>query len=162
MRNLSILVVDDHRFMQQVMRVMLSGLGVREIVSALSVDEALRCMASRKIDVVIADYLIGGQSGTEFMRLTRAGHFDGDRYVPIIACTGDVTPRTVREMRDAGADEVLCKPVSATNLSNRLAAVTQSRRVFIASSTFFGPDRRRRRTPPRNAGERRMSQIHEG
>jgi DNA-binding NarL/FixJ family response regulator len=91
MRNLSVLVVDSHRFMQQVMRVMLSELGVRDINSALSVDEALRDMSCRKIDIVIADYKIGGQSGAEFIRLTRTQHADGVQYVPIIACTGDTT-----------------------------------------------------------------------
>lgn len=159
MRNLSVLVVDDHRFMQQVMRVMLSGLGVRDITSALSVDEALRQLSYRKVDIVIADYKIGGQSGAEFIRLTRTQRADGARYVPIIACTADTTPKAVREMRDSGADEILCKPVSARALASRIMAVTSARRNFVSTNTFFGPDRRRRQSSPKNTAERRASDF---
>ena len=141
---LSILVVDDHRFMQQLMRVMLTGLGVKTVVAALTVDEGLRLLSCQKFDIVFADYLMGGTSGAEFMRLARSEHFNGDRFVPIIACTGDTTPRTISELRDAGADEVLCKPVSPRALWSKIAAVANARRRFIQAPNFFGPDRRRR------------------
>lgn len=153
--HLSILVVDDHRFMQQVMRVMLNGLGFRNVTSALTVDEGLRLLASQKFDLVIADYLVGGASGAEFMRLARAGHCAADRFIPIIACTADTTPRAVKDLRDAGADEVLCKPVSPRALWARIAAVTNARRRFVNAPNFFGPDRRRRELPLKGDQDRR-------
>ena len=156
--HLSILVVDDHRFMQQLMRVMLTGLGVRNVVDDLTVDEWLRLLSCQKFDIVIADYLMGGTSGAEFLRLARSEHFTGDRFVPIIACTADTTPRTVRELRDAGADEVLCKPVSPHTLWNKISAVVNSRRRFVTAPQFFGPDRRRRAAAIKSGGERRTRQ----
>jgi two-component system chemotaxis response regulator CheY len=142
--DLSILVVDDHRFMQQVMRMMLNELGVRKVMAALTVDEGLRILGSQQFDIVIADYLMGGSTGAEFTRLARSEHFSGDRFVPIIACTADTTPRTVKELRDAGADEILCKPVSPRMIWAKLAAVINARRRFVTAPEFFGPDRRRR------------------
>ena len=142
--DLSMLVVDDHHFMQQVMRLMLKGLGVREVKPALTVDEGLSLLSSQSFDVVIADYLMGTRNGAEFTRLARSEYFTGDRYVPIIACTADTTQRTVKELRDAGADEILCKPVSPKAIWTKLAAVTHARRSFVAAPHFFGPDRRRR------------------
>lgn len=141
---LSVLVVDDHRFMQQLMRLILKGLGIREIKAALTVDEGLNLLSSQSFDVVIADYLMGTRNGAEFMRFARSEHFTGDRYVPIIACTADTTQRTVKELRDAGADEILCKPVSPKMIWTKLAAVTHARRNFVTAPDFFGPDRRRR------------------
>lgn len=153
---LSILVVDDHRFMQQVMRMMLNGLGVRSVSAALTVDAGLRLLSSQSFDIVIADYLMGTQTGAEFTRLARAPHFSGDRFVPIIACTADTTPRTIRELRDAGADEILGKPVSPRSVYNKIAAVTNARRQFVTAPNFFGPDRRRRALPVQGE-ERRAS-----
>jgi two-component system chemotaxis response regulator CheY len=145
--DMSILVVDDHRFMQQVMRMMLNGFGVRMVVPALTVDDGLRMLGCQAFDIVIADYLMGGQTGAEFTRLARSEHFTGDRFVPIIACTADTTPRTIRELRDAGADEILGKPVSPRSVYNKILAVTNARRPFVAAPNFFGPDRRRRALP---------------
>lgn len=156
--NLSVLVVDDHRFMQQVIRMMLNGLGIKEVTPALTVDEGIRILASQSFDIVIADYLMGTKTGAEFTRLARAEYFGGKRFVPIIACTADTTPRTVAELRDAGADEILCKPVSPRSLYNKMAAVTNMRRQFVTAPNFFGPDRRRRELPVRG-GERRSGET---
>ena len=142
--DLSILVVDDHRFMQQVMRLMLNGLGVREVRPALTVEEGLHLLSCQNFDIVIADYLMGTRNGAEFTCLARSEHFTGDRYVPIIACTADTTQRTVKELRDAGADEILGKPVSPNMIRTKLTAVTHARRSFVTAPDFFGPDRRRR------------------
>lgn len=153
--DLSILVVDDHRFMQQVMRMMLNGFGIKKVASALTVDDGLRVLGSQAFDIVIADYLMGGQTGAEFTRLARSEHFVGNRFVPIIACTADTTPRTVKELRDAGADEILGKPVSPRSVYNKIVAVTNARRQFVTAPNFFGPDRRRRALPVKG-GERRV------
>jgi two-component system chemotaxis response regulator CheY len=156
---LSILVVDDHRFMQQVMRMMLNGLGIRDIAAALTVDEGLRQLSLQTYDIVIADYLMGTKTGAEFTRLARSEHFTGDRFVPIIACTADTTPRTVKELRDAGADEILCKPVSPKAIWRKVAAVTNARRRFVTAPNFFGPDRRRRDMYLRPGEDRRTGET---
>jgi CheY-like chemotaxis protein len=67
----SVLVLDDHPFMQQVMRAILSGLGVQKTVPALDVDQALDLIKSTTFDLVIADYRLGAKSGAEFTRLVR-------------------------------------------------------------------------------------------
>jgi two-component system chemotaxis response regulator CheY len=142
--DICVLVLDDHRFMREVIRLMLGTLGIRRVVAAENVDEAMAMLAHEKVDVVIADYRLGGQTGAEFMRLVRGlqGHA---RFVPLIGCTADTSPATISEMRDAGADEVLAKPVSAKVIWAKLMAVTNARRRFVSAPDFFGPDRRRRR-----------------
>jgi two-component system chemotaxis response regulator CheY len=142
--DICVLVLDDHRFMREVIRLMLGTLGIRRVVAAENVDEAMAMLAHEKVDVVIADYRLGGQTGAEFMRLVRGlqGHA---RFVPLIGCTADTSPATISEMRDAGADEVLAKPVSAKVIWAKLMAVTNARRNFVSAPDFFGPDRRRRR-----------------
>lgn len=142
--DICVLVLDDHRFMREVIRLMLGTLGIRRVVAAENVDEAMHMLAHEKVDVVIADYRLGGATGAEFMRLVRGlqGHA---RFVPLIGCTADTSPATISEMRDAGADEVLAKPVSAKVIWTKLMAVTNARRNFVSAPEFFGPDRRRRR-----------------
>jgi two-component system chemotaxis response regulator CheY len=140
----SVLVLDDHPFMQQVMRAILSGLGVQKVVPALDVDEALDLIKSKPFDLVIADYRLGAKSGAEFTRLVRGTRDGSDRFLPIIACTADTMPRVVNELRDAGADEILAKPVSPRTVCNKINAVIHSRRKFVSAPNYFGPDRRRR------------------
>lgn len=141
--DICVLVLDDHHFMREVIRLMLGTLGIRRVITASNVDEAMAMLAHEKVDVVIADHRLGGETGAEFMRLVRGlqGHA---RFVPLIGCTADTSPATISAMRDAGADEVLAKPVSAKVIWAKLMAVTNARRRFVSAPDFFGPDRRRR------------------
>jgi CheY-like chemotaxis protein len=154
--SVSVLVLDDHRFMQQVMRLILNGLGVRKVVCVSSVDEALTVLGTETFDIVIADYLLGGKTGAQFTRLARTTRSGGDRFIPIIACTADTTPKTIQELRDAGADEILGKPVSPQAIWSKITAVVNARRKFVSTPEFFGPDRRRRNADS-PSGERRAS-----
>ncbi len=141
--DIAILVLDDHSFMREVMRLMLRSLGIHRVLTATCVDEAMRILDVQPIDVVISDYRLGDETGAEFMRLVRSMQ-DRKRFIPLIGCTGETSRAIVREMRDAGADEVLAKPVSAQTIWAKLMAVTNARRRFVSAPQFFGPDRRRR------------------
>jgi CheY-like chemotaxis protein len=150
----SVLVLDDHRFQQQVIRLILVGLGVKNVVAAKDVNEALSMMADQRFDLVIADYRLEGPSGAEFTRLVRGAH-GGDRFIPIIACTADTQPDVIKELRDSGADEILGKPVSPQSVCDKINAVITARRRFVSSPNFFGPDRRRQARGPVSGVERR-------
>jgi two-component system chemotaxis response regulator CheY len=153
----SVLVLDDNRFQQQVLRMVLMGLGVRNVATAKDVDEALHILSEQKFDLVIADYRLGEKSGADFTRLVRGAREGADRFIPIIACTAETMPEVIRELRDAGADEILGKPVSPQAVAAKMDAVINARRRFVSSTDFFGPDRRRQSRGPLSGGERRGS-----
>src|SRR5262245_36283948 len=119
----TVLVLDDNRFQQQVLRMILIGLGVKNVAAAKDVDEALTILSEQKFDLVIADYRLGEKSGADFTRLVRGARGASDRFVPIIACTAETMPEVIRELRDAGADEILGKPVSAQAVAAKIDAV---------------------------------------
>jgi CheY-like chemotaxis protein len=56
--------------------------------------------------------------------------------------TAEASERTVKTARDAGANIVVAKPLSPTNLYDRLSWIAFNPRPFIDTETYFGPDRR--------------------
>ncbi len=76
-------------------------------------------------------------------------------YVPIIMLTGHAEKTTVELARDAGVHEFLAKPVSATKLFEKIKNIIENPRVFIRTSDYFGPDRRRNQDPDFQGPERR-------
>jgi len=141
---LSVLVIDDHKFMQQILRMSLTGIGVKTVVCAGDAEEGLLCLHSEQFDFVIVDYRLGDHSGAWFTRLARLSSESAKQFVPIIACTADTTTEVIKELQDAGVDEILAKPLSTTALWLRIKAVIDKRRSFVRVEGFFGPDRRRR------------------
>ena len=68
-----------------------------------------------------------------------------------------VRGRRVAEARDAGVNEFLAKPLSATLLVQRLNGLVASERSFVETATYYGPCRRRRADPYYKGPERRAA-----
>jgi two-component system chemotaxis response regulator CheY len=146
---LQILIIDDNDFMRQLYRQLLEAIGFRAeyIKEAADGGEALKLLRDIAIDLTICDLNMKPMNGKEFTRFIRTSDDSPDPYLPILVCTGHAELVHIADARDAGANEILRKPVSAASLYSRLQAVIETPRPFILSKSFVGPDRRRRDVP---------------
>ena len=95
------------------------------------------------LTVRILAHVQGGVTG-EFVRLLRNSPDSPNRMAPVVMVTGHSTYARVNEARDAGVTEFLAKPLTARGVVERLHQAIDNKRPFIRSSSYFGPDRRRR------------------
>jgi len=95
-------------------------------------------------------------NGTDLVKHIRRSPHDHLIYLPIIMMTGHTDRENIETARDAGITEFLAKPFTAKGLHTRLVNLIEQPRPFVRTSTFFGPDRRRRNTEPPENGERRL------
>ena len=147
LENISALILDDNANMRGLMRVLLSGFGVRRIEEASDVDGAIAMLMGGDIDIAFVDIKLGGASGLEFCRMVRTGPQSPNIYLPIVMVTAYSERRRVLDAINAGVDEFLVKPVRSVDVANRVNALVERRRPFIMSAGYFGPDRRRRDDP---------------
>ena len=63
--------------------------------------------------------------------------------------------------RDAGASEILAKPLTIKGLLDRLIAAVDRPRPFVRATTYAGPDRRRRTDPAYDGPRRREGDRNE-
>ena len=129
----SILLVDDQRDIVRLLHSSLQTLGHElEIIDAPSGEEALLEASLRRIDLLIADYLLPGISGVELMRKIRARN----PALKVIFITGMTERKARNEMLNAGAVAMFDKPIP---LADFLDAVERSlglvRTIFPLEST---------------------------
>ena len=137
------LVVDDAYNMRRLLTTILNGLGIRQVISVGSGEDALAAM-DQQVDVAFIDYLMEPMDGMTLTRRIRDERSSPNPFVPIVMVTGHATPETVTAAREAGVTEFLVKPVSVKTVAARLTAVIDHPRPFVRQEGFFGPDRRRR------------------
>ena len=154
---LSVLVVDDNKYMLQLMQIILHALRVKNICVAEDVAQALQELRYFHADIVITDWHMEPLDGLEFVQLVRTAKDSTNPYVPIIMVTGYTEVQRVMEARDAGVNEFLAKPVSAKAVYGRMVSIIEHPRPFFRTKHFFGPDRRRQDLgPPEGVSERRQ------
>ncbi|GAB4455021.1 MAG: hypothetical protein Kow0070_02550 [Anaerolineales bacterium] len=103
-----VLLVDDQRDIVRLLHSTLQTLGHQmEIVDAPSGEEALLVAARRKVDLLVADYLLPGISGVELMRKVKARNPE----MRVIFITGMTDRKSRDEMLNAGALAIFDKPI---------------------------------------------------
>jgi len=143
-------IVDDNPFSRQILRSLLVAIGIPDIkIKELpDAESALAGLVRFTPDVIICGLTLSGMDGLTFIRRVRELDDEVACCLPVIVCTAHTDEQRVLACRDAGANEVLNKPVSVTTLYQRLVSVIENPRSFVLSPVFKGPDRRRRVKPP--------------
>jgi CheY-like chemotaxis protein len=122
-----VLVVEDNPVNMMITVALLEDWGV-DVVQAgdgrAAVDEATTALrAGRAFDVVLMDLQMPGMDGLAAARELRAR----GQALPLVALTASVMDRDSDEALAAGIDEVLTKPLDATQLHQVLARVLSGR-----------------------------------
>lgn len=141
---LKILLVEDNSYMRTIIREVLKGAGIGNIVNARDGAEGLELLGSHSPDIAIVDYVMAPLDGVDFTRTVRQSADSKNPYLPVIMVSGHSDMVRVKAARDAGVNEFITKPMIIRSLITRLNNVVMKPRPYIRCQSFIGPDRRRR------------------
>ena len=116
-KNAKILVVDDEQLYRHLVKVNLESEGY-EVISASNGEECLEMVSNKHPDMVVLDVMMPKLDG--FSTLERIRQFS---EVPVIMLTGKNEESDRVRGLNAGADDYVAKPFSATELIARVRAV---------------------------------------
>jgi two-component system, chemotaxis family, chemotaxis protein CheY len=151
-QQLTLLVVDDNPFMRTLVRDMLANIGVKNIYEAGDGVAALEMIRVINPDVVVLDLEMPLLNGAELLRIVRSPGAFPNPDVPIIVLTSHGERSRVLEAAKLGANELLCKPVSAKVLYERLLSILLRRRSSSVNLDDYDRPAPRRPTPPVTPG----------
>ncbi|HVZ30205.1 MAG TPA: response regulator [Asticcacaulis sp.] len=161
---ISILVVEDNDASRRLVLELLRAAGFDNLSFARDAEEAIEQIQGHSPDLMLLDWGLPGMSGVELVREIRSSaHKPDGRFanpeLPIVMLTARQRARDVTTARNAGINEFVIKPFSATSLLKAISSCLARQRDFVVARTFTGPDRRRRRAENYPGLLRRESDI---
>jgi signal transduction histidine kinase/CheY-like chemotaxis protein len=117
---LRVLVLDDEVDARELLRVLLEGCKV-DVLTAASVPEAMKVLASAPVDVVLSDIAMPDEDGLSFIRRVRALPREEGGRVPAVALTAYARLEDRTRALRAGFNSHVAKPV---DLNELLAVLT--------------------------------------
>lgn len=122
---MKVLFIEDDAMNRRVVRDMLHVAGV-DMVEAEDAERGLELIDGGVFDAVLVDLRMPGMDGITAIKLIRA-RTDGKEALPLIVVTADTAPDLTERCREAGADEVLFKPVAMDALFEAIGRVMAHR-----------------------------------
>ncbi|CAA6603160.1 putative Chemotaxis protein CheY homolog [Rhodospirillaceae bacterium LM-1] len=114
---LRVLIVDDNDYILNLIKMVLTDLGVADSFFAKDAIEAMKVLeGSAAVNFVICDWNMPGITGLEFLRKLRA---DGNK-IPFVMLTARADEGSVVQAKEIGVDAYLVKPFSPIQLEKKL------------------------------------------
>ena len=116
-RTLRVLLVEDAPFLRYAFGKLLrmEGFDVKEVNDG---QEALDCIGEFRPDLVLTDLMMPVMGGVELISHIRSN--PATATLPVVAITADATEQAERQARQAGAVDVITKPIDLSSLLERL------------------------------------------
>lgn len=117
-----ILLVDDHSlFRESVVRLLESEPDFLVVAHCAAVAEAIRILQSETIDVLLLDYDLGEERGTELLRNLHANH----RPAKVLMVTAGMSDRITMDVLHSGVAGIILKHSSPAQLIEAIRTVAQ-------------------------------------
>jgi DNA-binding response OmpR family regulator len=125
-------------------------MGVRNIESVSTLRDFARVLKTRPPDLALCD----AQGGEEVCGIIQALRQEPDSpnpFVIVLVMAWSINADLMNSFSNAGVDGLILRPFSTSALRKRIAALTSSRKRFVVTSEYVGPDRREGQSRPSDA-----------
>jgi len=133
---------DPNMRMRTLMRGMLLTTGFREIRECRTIDDIITQLETDSVELLLIDIDSDTDKISEIVRDIREGRLGADPYVVIMALTWRPEQDMIARALQTGTDDLIAKPISTKVLAERTANLVLSRKDFVVTSNYIGPDRR--------------------
>jgi DNA-binding NarL/FixJ family response regulator len=122
-----ILIIDDHAlFRESVARLLMAEPDCDVVAHCASIDEALQALATTPVDLVLLDFDLGPQKGTEFIKRSQYAGFRGK----VLIVTAGISELEAAELIRQGISGIFMKHSSAASLSQSIRQVMEGKVWF--------------------------------
>lgn len=119
--DLDFLIVDDNRFIRQLLTEILRGFGARFVREADGGGDAFRQIECKSPDLIFCDWMMSPVNGLSFLKIIRSS--PRTQWIPVIMVSGYVTNDHVSAALDEGASSYIVKPFNVSTLMEHLLKV---------------------------------------
>jgi DNA-binding response OmpR family regulator len=124
-------------------RASLHSLGFRRVDVATDLKNLETRLSEHAPDLVFIEVAGAEAECCRLIQSVRQGKLGEDPFIVLMVTTWRRDGTVVAQLLNSGADDVVARPISTAVLGDRIRLQVESRKGFVVTSAYIGPDRRR-------------------
>lgn len=139
----SVLLCDPRHNIRRQTRSILNSIGFWAINDRDSLESTAQALHSTRYDLLVLATDDPEDGVVKFVQSVRRGRCGADPFVPVILTSWRASQKHVEGIIGSGADDLLMHPFSTAQMFDRVRMLVRSRKPFVMTEDYFGPDRRK-------------------
>jgi DNA-binding response OmpR family regulator len=139
--HVNFMLADPNQQTRNSLRSGLFGFGFRDIHDISNFFQISEELSRKHYDLLMLDTAYGLRKITELIHNIRHGFASKNPFVTIVILTENNDDEVHKNMRFAGCDDILLKPLSLSSISEKIEALCRVQRNFVVTRDYAGPDR---------------------
>ena len=134
-------LVTAHQGIATSIKTILQNIGFSKINSRKTIADLRDALGMTTPDLLLCEAELPDDDACELIASIRHHETGMNPFIPIVTVTDEPSLELVKKVIDSGADDLLILPISTIQLQDRIEALVRSRKPFIVTSAYIGPDR---------------------
>ena len=140
--NVRLVIADDNQMVRSGLRGAMFSIGFRNINETGSFIKLHDLIDQDAVDLLITASSLEGNDTGFLISEMRSQRLGANPFVVVISLLASAEPDYVRKVIDSGADDLVLTPVQPDQLILRIEKLTRTRKPFVVTHDYGGPDRR--------------------
>ncbi len=139
----SALLFDPETTTRRSHRAALEDLKFRHVTVATDARQFALLLERDTFELIVCEAFVGDLAICDVVRSIRDGEMGPNPFVTVLLTSWPRPEPLIRRAVDSGADDVLLRPFSPKQLTERVRHLARTKRPYVVTSDYVGPDRRR-------------------
>jgi len=116
--------------------------GFTDVVGAETMAPLRDAAEAGAVDLIIIETAPGAKDAAPFLKSVRHHEIGANPFLIAIATTATADSEHIGDLIDSGFDDIVRRPHSFETLLKRILAFVETRKKFVVTTDYIGPDRR--------------------
>lgn len=145
--NIRVVLAEPSSSFRAELQQLLIARGFKSIVATGNLAGVVKAVEDDEVDLLIGDTKMPEGDLSELIHNIRHGEVGHNPFVVTITLLGHTAADLVRRVIDSGTDHVIAKPFDVDEIVDHIENLTHSRKEFVVTTDYIGPNRRKRPRP---------------
>jgi CheY-like chemotaxis protein len=142
LKNISVGISHNNRELRRLIASSLLDQGFAEPVCSQYLSGVLPDIQEGKVDVILCEMDGDIRENLNIVREIRHANIGKNPFFIIVALCANTEPAHIQQVINCGVDDIVITPVAMATLTKRIANFYTTRKQFVVTTEYIGPDRR--------------------
>ena len=147
LENIRVVLAEPDANLRRQLKTLLVEAGMKNVLDTDDISQVRRAIDEDMVELIIGDTAIEGGDFNKLITDMRHREVGENPFVMAITMVDQPSVDTIRKAINSGTDHILAKPIDGDALVNLIIDLTHTRKRFVVTTDYIGPDRRTKERP---------------